>query len=153
MVRSYSAFSLTREHVPLVFPLVHAVAPDIGLDRWQSFAHTLVERAGAPSGAIGLRNGAGYICGLLIFRSELDLHHGQVLAIDQFIALDLVNDEEAARALMQAAEVKARELRCGALHIRLNVTQKNLAHRLAEAGHRSEAVLFCKKVEEAPALS
>lgn len=147
MARSFSAFTLTAEQVALVFPLVHAAAPEIDLGRWQNFAHPLVDGpAPSSSGALGLRNAAGYVCGLLIFRAERDLRHGMALAIDLFVALDLVNDEEATHALMQAAEIKARELQCAAVHIRLGAAQKALADRLAAAGHCREATLFCKAV-------
>ena len=91
MVKAFATFTLTADQVPVVFPLVHATAPEIDLGRWRSFAHPLVDdRSAGALGAIGMRNEAGYVCGLLIFRVERDLRHGAVLAIDLFVALDLV---------------------------------------------------------------
>jgi hypothetical protein len=126
---------------------VNAIAPEIDLARWRSFALPLIGRE-APSagGAIGLRNAAGYACGLLVFRVERDLKHGTVLAVDLFVALDLMNEEEATRALLLAAEAKAAALGCCALHIRSDISQKALRQRFAAMGHRTGAHLFCKMV-------
>lgn len=148
MTKSFASFALTADQIGVVFPLVQTAIPEIDLDRWRNFVRPLVEGS-APSvscGAIGLRNGAGYICGLLIFRADHDLRHGKVLAVDLFVALDLLSEEEAADALLQAAEAKARELHCAATHIRLDATQRSLPRRLADAGHRKRADVFCKNV-------
>lgn len=147
MAKSFSTFALAAEQIAVVFPLVNAAAPEIDLARWRSFAAALTDgRAARSSGAIGLRNEAGYACGLLIYRVEHDLRRGAVLAIDLFVALDLVRDEDATRALLQVAEAKASELHCAALHVRSDVAQKALCDRLTAAGHRKEATLFFKEV-------
>ncbi len=151
MTKSFSSFSLTPDQIAVVFPLVHAAVPQVDLDAWRKFVRALGERdPPSPSGALGLRNEAGYICGLLIFRCDHDLRHGKVLAINLFIALDLVNEEEAASALLQAAEAKARELGCTATHIRLDRTQKSLGQRFSTAGYRNEADIFCRSIGSGP---
>jgi hypothetical protein len=151
MTKSFSSFALTPDQVAVVFPLVHAAIPEINLDAWRKFVRSLGEQdLPSPSGALGLRNEAGYICGLLIFRCDHDLRHGKVLAINLFIALDLVNEEAAASALLQAAEAKARELGCTATHIRLDATQKSLGHRFSTSGYRNEADIFCRGIETGP---
>lgn len=150
MTRSFSSFALTPEQIPVVFPLVHAAAPEIDLSTWRRFVRSLGEGTlSSPSGGLGLRNEAGYICGLLVFRADLDLRHGRVLAVSLFIALDLVNEEEAASALLQAAEAKARELRCAATHIRLDAATRSLAQRFSGAGYRKEADVFCRSLDAA----
>jgi hypothetical protein len=147
MTKAFSTFALTAEQIPLVFPLVSAAAPEIDLARWRSFARPLAEDVAPPkSGAIGLRNAAGYVCGLIAYRVDRHLRHGLVLAIDLFIVLDLVNDEDATEALLQVAEAKALELHCTTLHIRSDRAQIRLRHQLAATGHREEASLFCKAV-------
>jgi len=151
MQRSFVSFTLTLDEIGVVYPLVHAVAPDIDLDAWRSFARQLVDGAADLShGAIGLRNGAGYVCGLLIYHTGIELRQGRVLAVDLFAALDLLGDERATLALVDAAEVKARELRCAATRIRLDATQRSAAQRLLAAGHRLQGSLFCKRVGGAP---
>jgi hypothetical protein len=151
MMRSFASFALTRDDIGAVYPLVHAVAPDIDLVAWQSFARRLADaEAPVPSGVIGLRNAGGYVCGLFAFRIDRDLRHGGVLAIDLFIALDIVNEDEAIQALLDAAEAKARELNCTRTHIRIDVVQKSIADRISGAGHRREAALFGKRLEPGP---
>jgi hypothetical protein len=151
MIRSFASFPLTSGEIAVVYPLVHAVAPDVDLDAWRKFASQLVDDEMAPArGALGLRNAAGYICGLLIYRASLELRHGRVLAVDLFAALDLVGDEPATQALLEAAEAKARELRCAATHIRLDATQRSVANRLVASGHRLEGSVFCRRTGAIP---
>jgi hypothetical protein len=62
-----------------------------------------------------------------------------LLAIDSFIALDLISEDEATEALLYAAEAKARELKCLAIHIRVDATQKSIADRItARTARRQE---------------
>lgn len=154
MPQPFTTFALGPDEIGVVFPLVHATAADIDLPRWRSFARRMIDAQARPAyGAIGLRNAAGYICGLLIYRAEHDLRHGAVLAVDLFAALDLLNEERPIRALMQVADAKARELNCAATHIRIGTSQKSLAEYFAAAGYSQEAILFCKTVEPRPVAS
>jgi GNAT superfamily N-acetyltransferase len=151
MARSFTTFAVAGEDVAVVFPLVHAAVPEIDLGRWRHFArHLLEESAATLRGAIGLRNAAGYVCGLLTYRAERDLRHGLVLTVDLFTALDLVNGDQATRALLQAAEAKARELGCAATHIRLGIGQKSELERFAAAGHHAEATVCCRHLAPEP---
>lgn len=150
MPSPFTAFALGPQDIAVVFPLVHAVAADIDLPRWRRFAERMLA---PPGGALGLRGAAGYVCGLLLYRVEHDLRHGMVLAVDLFTALDLVNEERAAHALMHAAEAKARELGCAATHIRTAAAQPALAALLAAAGHAPEAAVFCKALGPMPRAS
>jgi hypothetical protein len=93
MSRSFTSFALTSDDIGAVHPLVHTTLPKIEFVTWQSFARRLVgDDAPASSGVVGLRNAAGYICGLFAFRTDRDLRRGAVLGVDLFIALDLVSD-------------------------------------------------------------
>ena len=151
MTRSFASFALRKDDIGAVYPLVQTTAPEVDLATWQSFARRLVgEDMPSSSGAVGLRNAAGYVCGLFAFRADRDLRHGPVLAIDLFIALDIVSEAEATQALLHAAEAKARELNCRATHIRLDATQKSIADRIAGSGHCREAALFRKRLEPGP---
>jgi hypothetical protein len=148
MTKSFISFALRPDQTAVVYPLVHAAVPGIDLEAWRKFVRAFGgPDPSLPAGALGLRNEAGYICGLVLFRCDHDLRHGKVLAVNLFIALDLVNEEEAASALLQAAEAKAREFACTAIHIRLDTTQKSLGQRLAASGYRGEADIFCRVVD------
>ncbi len=148
MAPPFTTFALRPEDIAVVFPLVRAIDADIDLARWRSFARRMIDAPAAwPSGAVGLRGAAGYICGLFIYRVEDDLRHGTILAVDLFTALDILNEDRAIRALLQVAEAKARELNCAATHIRIGTSQKSLALHFTAAGHIQEATLFCRPVE------
>ena len=151
MTRSFTTFLLGPGDAAIVFPLVQAALPKLDLATWQRFARPLIDPP-APSlqGALGLRNEAGYVCGVLTYRADRDLQCGAVLTVDLFTALDLVSEQSATDALLQAAELKAREFGCAAIHIHLGQGQKSIAGRVSRAGYRAEATRHCKTV--APTL-
>jgi hypothetical protein len=147
MTRVFATASLTSADIAPAFPLVQAAFPELDFAAWRVFvARLLGEGEGARAGAVGLRNEAGYLCGLLIYRAERHLRHGEVLRIDVFTALDVTGEAAAVNALLIAAEAKASELGCSTTHILIDGAQRCLAETLARAGHRSEAKLFCKEL-------
>src|SRR5579859_2628896 len=120
MARFFTSFALSPDQVALAFPLVQAAVPVIDLRAWQNFIQATVDASGqATVGALGLRHEGGYVCGLVVYRKQQDLRHGTVLVVDLFVALDLVSDVPAAKALLHAAEAKAHDLGCAAVQIRL----------------------------------
>jgi hypothetical protein len=153
MARSFTTTPLTSDEIAPAFTLVLLAVPGIDLAAWKNFARPLVD-APPPhsSGAIGLRNEGGYLCGLFAYRADRDLRLGTVLTVDLFTALDVIKEDAATRALLEAAMEKARELRCSATHIRIDVTQVSLARCFVAAGHRAQAKLFCKPIAPKPAL-
>jgi hypothetical protein len=153
MAGSFTTTALTPDEIGPAFTLVLLAAPGVDLAAWRTFARPLVDSpAPHSSGAIGVRNEGGYLCGLLVYRTERDLRLGTVLTVDLFTALDVINEDAATRALLEAAEEKARELHCAGTHIRIDASQVSLARRFAEAGHRAQAKLFCKPIAPKPAL-
>lgn len=152
MTRVFTTASLAPADIAPAFPLEQAAFPGLEFGEWRMFAARLFgEAEGARSGAVGLRNEAGYLCGLLIYRAERHLRHGKVLSVDLFTALDVTGEAAAANALLTAAEAKASELGCDATHILIDGAQRCLAETVAKAGHRSEAKLFCKQLAAMPA--
>jgi hypothetical protein len=147
MTRSFTTFTLSPDLVSVAFPLVNAAIPTVDLATWQRFVQPMTNADLVGSeGVIGLRNEAGYLCGLMVYRIDRDLKNGVTLAVDLLVALDLVNVIAAGRALLQAAEAKALELHCSGIHIRLGSEQKALADCLNAGGYRPSANLYCKKV-------
>lgn len=152
MVRCFTASALTADEIAPAFPLLHASAPNVDFATWRSFARHLVDPVVPGAlGAICLRNEAGYLCGVLTYRTDRHLEHGTVLTVDLFAALDVVGDGEATHALLQSAEEKARALRCAALQIYLNADQNSPAKRIAAAGYRAGGKLFGKSLARRPA--
>lgn len=149
MARLFTSFALAPDHLPLAFPLVRAAVPVADLRAWQDFMRTTADGRQATSGALGLRNEAGHVCGLIVYRNQRDLRHGMTLVVDLFVALDLVNEGPAAKALLQAAEAKARELGCVAVQIRLNADWQSLAEHIRDLGYGTEAQLLAKPLPAA----
>lgn len=145
MTRSFIASPLTAEDIGVAFPLVHAAMPEIDLAAWRSFARGVVDQPSPyPVGAIALRNEAGYLCGVLTYRIDRDLRYGTALNVDLFAALDVTGEEAAARALLHAADAKARELCCAAVRVCIDGLAEPLPARVSAAGYRAQATVFCK---------
>ena len=154
MPNAFTAFSLETKDVPTVLPLVHTAAAGIDLPRRRNFVQRIIDtQRHSVAGAVGVRGPDGYVCGLLIYRAESELRLGSVLAVDLFTALALRHEERAIHALIQVAEVKARELDCAATRVRIHASQKSLAEHFIAAGYAQEAVLFSKPVEGRPSAS
>ncbi len=135
MSRSFDAFSLSGEFVPQALPLIRATWPSIDMTTWQRFVQFFSgEGAAQGSGVLGLRDSGCCLCGVLAYRTDLDLQSGLVLAIQLFTAADLANSLGTIRALLEAAELQALELGCTSLQIRLLSGQAGLASRLRSLG-------------------
>ena len=153
MVRTFTTAALTSNEIGPAFTLISVASPEIDLAAWKNYVRPMIDGP-APqlASAITLRNEGGYLCGLLTYRSERDLRFGTVLAVDVFCAVDVINEDAATRALLEAAEEKARELRCAAVYVRLDQSQSSLARCFTAAGHRPQAQLFCKPIAPTRAL-
>lgn len=145
MARAFTTSSLAAEDIDIAFPLIHAALPDVSLATWRDFARGFIGLPSPyPAGAIGLRNEAGYLCGILTYRVDRDLRHGTVLSVDIFAALDVTGEEAAMRALLLAAEAKAHELRCGVARIQIEGRQGARTQRLLASGYRQQSSVFSK---------
>ena len=154
MVRSFTAAPLTAADVGVAFPLIRAALPGIDLEAWRSFARGVVDQPSPyPAGGVGLRNEAGYLCGVLTYRIDRDLRHGTALNVDLFAALDVTGEEAATRALLQAAEETARELRCSAGRVSLDGPPELAAGRFSTVGYHAKSTVFCKAVGPPPAAA
>jgi hypothetical protein len=151
MARAFTTSPLTIDEIGVAFPLIHAVLPDVALATWRDFARGFVGLPSPyPAGAIGLRNEAGYLCGILTYRIDRDLRHGTVLSVDIFAALDVTGEVAALRALLHAAEAKGQELRCAAAHIRVEGREGKRATQFAASGFRQQASVFSKELAPPP---
>lgn len=146
----YQVGVLSPEHAAIVYPLVLAAFPTVELGQWRNYARTVMEAPPDRVGILGLRNGAGYFCGLLIYRNEREPWHEPRLSIDLFLALDLIEVETAIDALLTAAEAKAIALGCVAVQIRLE-HKPDVRGRVRRAGYRTAAELMTKAVPVPPA--
>ena len=143
--------NLNAADIEPAFALIQALHPAMTLDDWRSFAIPLVEQAPlAPSGLVGVRNEAGYLCGLFVYRVEADLTHERAFIVDVIAALDIVDVKFVIRAMMAVIKVAACRLNCRIARIRLNRTQAGLAHHFRENGLEVEGELLSMLMAPAP---
>lgn len=164
MDESFIAKPLGRRQIDQAYPLIGAIAPTLGVERWRAFAAAMIgEGATAapggtiPSGIMTVQNANGYIHGLFSYNVEQDLRHGRALVVDNFVVLDLFDLPGAAEVLLHAMDGLARDLGCTAIHTNLPEPYAALSAGSAAGGpasqvldcfrgegHRTETVRLCK---------
>lgn len=148
---SFHTVALSDDQVPLAFPLIQATWPGVDLTAWRSFVQFFRgQRAAAKSEVLTLCDSAGCRCGVIAYRLDHDLRVGRILAVHLFATIDLANSPQPVRALLDAAEIRASELDCEGIQIRLGQEQSGLASRLRTLGLSPEAGLFWKNIDPAP---
>jgi hypothetical protein len=155
MPRVFTAKSLTSDQAAQAFPLIQTIAPNLTLERWNEFVQRLIDPTGPVqarrAGIVTLQSERGYIHGLFCYTVEVDLQHGHVLSVENFIALDLIEHEAAVRALFDTMEETAYDLGCHAIHVHLPEglaavpeNRQWLLRILEGAGHAVETLRLCK---------
>ena len=159
----FVAKPLGKRQIDQAFPVVRAILPDLGVERWRAFAAAVIDRAqGAAdarvprSGIMTVQNERGYIHGLFSYVTEENLHHGKILSVDNFIVHDLFNLPGAAAALLRAMDGIARGLGCSAIHTNLPQAYSTSAdycnpvlNSFREGGHALETLRLCKPLDGA----
>lgn len=150
--------ALRREQIPLAYPLIRILKPDVSLARWQAYAQSMIHvRELNRTGAKAAVNQEGHILGLFTWCREPDLVHGQRLAVENFVAVEVVAAPMVGTALIAAMEREAARLHCAAVRTALPgaiVRPKpgGGARYLAlfdDAGHSVEHFNLCKLVPQA----
>ncbi|HUL09706.1 MAG TPA: hypothetical protein VLV76_25475 [Candidatus Acidoferrum sp.] len=143
MRRPLDATNLNAADIEPAFALIQALHPALTLEHWRSFAVPLVSQEPlARSGLVGIRNEAGYLCGLFVYRVESDLAHERAFIVDVIAALDVVDVKFVIRAMMTVIQATARRLDCEVARVRVNRNQGGLALSLRESGLEAEAELL-----------
>ncbi|MBC8793702.1 MAG: hypothetical protein C6Y20_19060 [Tagaea sp. CACIAM 22H2] len=122
--RNYDVRRLTGRDVLRAYPLARLAAGHLTLAAWLRFAAALGAKppgakaprkaAAAPAerGLLGVEDQRGYLHALCSFAVEPDLRTGRRLTIDNLVALDLIDGNIPAQALVGALDKLARELDC-----------------------------------------
>lgn len=119
-------------------PLLQVTWPDVTADAWHAYVRYIARR-GSGAGVVVLRDPAGYICGLMVYQVDRNLHEGQVLAVPLLTAIDLANSPAPVRCLLAAARAKAADLDCAGLQIRLYNEQSGVAGHVRRQGFTDRA--------------
>ncbi|MBP2295904.1 hypothetical protein [Azospirillum rugosum] len=156
---SFIAKPLGQRQIDQAYPLVRAVAPDLRVEQWRAFAAVFLapkESSAAPSGIMTVQNTRGYIHGLYSFTIEQSLRHGRILAVTNFVVLDLFDMTGPAETLLRSMEGLARGHSCAAIHTTLLEgaaaeagSQRSLLGCFQSEGHRPDALRLCKPLDGA----
>lgn len=143
MRRSLDATNLGAADIEPAFALMQALRPSLTLDVWRGFAVPLVDRKRlARNGLVGVRNEAGYLCGLFVYRVEPDLTHERAFCVDVIVALDIVDARSVLRAMMDAVRSTAHRLGCGIARVRIDRNQAGVGAYLRRSGLEVEGELL-----------
>lgn len=156
-VRQFDTRPLAAERIAQAFPLVQTSLPEVTLEAWCDFATALLSGGGpgdiSQGGILAVMDARDTIAGLCAYHVVPDLVHGRLLAVEHFLAFDLLDRRAVAHALAQAVEILARERRCGAIHTSLPraanadpVNGGGLLEVLSTRGHRVESLGLCKRL-------
>jgi len=169
----YVAKPLGSRQIDQAFPVVSASVPDLEVERWRNFATGVLGDAGGRrngrgrtatppeeetpglAGIMTVQSRRGYIHGLFCYAVEEDLRHGKVLAVDNFVVLDLFDTEAAASVLMRSMEHLARSFGCCAIHTQLPdpgqapVEHNPMLRAFRNDGHVVENLRLCKPLDGA----
>lgn len=152
MVRKLNVSLLSREEVDQAFPLIRNICPEAELEGWRGFAGQRLEaNPDSGTGILIVRNEQNCIVGLAGFMLSHDLLHGPILFADPFCAMDIVGQDNVARALENGIEKIARRHGCSAVHTNISSSGKQsengwLCSILYERGHRIEGLQMCRLI-------
>jgi hypothetical protein len=143
MRRILDAANLSAAEIEPAFALIQALHRSQTLDNWRIFASPLVDQKPlAQCGLVGVRNEAGYLCGLFVYRVEVDLAHKRAFIVDVIAALDIVGPQYVIRAMMEAAQARGQQLGCGITRVRVTCDQTAIALCLRHTGFKLEGQLL-----------
>lgn len=149
-MRTLRSRPLPRDKVAQAFALVQAARPEMTLQAWQAYAGPRAGKANGTGGILIVENEQDCIVGLFGYSVAEDLIHGPTLAVDTFIALDLIDPEDVTRALTGAMERCARKLGCRAVHVSVPESGRDsgarIVHLLLRQGHHVEALSLCRRL-------
>lgn len=138
--REFGVRRLTGEDVLRAYPLARLAAGHLTLPAWLRFAEALgaeppgtkkTRKTANGEGLLGVEDSRGYLYALCSFVVAPDLRTGRRLCVDNLVALDLLDGDIPAQALVGALDRLARDLDCPAY-----VVQLPPAAQAAAAGRR-----------------
>jgi hypothetical protein len=143
MRRALDTANLSAAEIDPAFALIQALHRSQTLDNWRTFASPLVDQKPlAQCGLVGVRNEAGYLCGLFVYRVEADLAHKRAFIVDVIAALDIAGPQYVSHAMMETAQARAQQLGCGITRVRVTRDQTALALCLRQNGLKREGQLL-----------
>ncbi|MBK3776064.1 hypothetical protein JJL56_07930 [Azospirillum sp. YIM DDC1] len=159
MDESFIAKPLGQRQIDQAYPLVRAIFPDLPVEQWRAFAAALigpVDTPATPTGIMTVQNARGYLHGLFSYAIAAHLCHGRILAVENFVVLDLFDMTGPAETLLQSMDRLARSHDCAAIHTSLPESlagqagsRSSLLTCFHQDGHRTETLRLCKAMDGA----
>jgi hypothetical protein len=137
---------LKRSQLRAVYPLVQHAGVSIDLKTWLRYARPLAEpHPNARRGAITVRRVQAKLpCGLFCYAREPDLVHGNVLRAEHFVALDIVNPDEALAALLDGLDFLSTQLGIRTVRAVVGPGEEAVTAVMRGAGLSTDAQIFTK---------
>jgi len=156
MPRDYATKILAPENAAQAYPLVQSARPEVTLEAWTAYAERMNAGTVPPvgeKGIVAIESKRGYIHGLFSFWITIALRHGDVLNVENFIAVDMGDRAAAIKTLIRAVDDLARTHGCAAVYTHLPdhwvfgpQTESTMLSHLRDAGHDLESVKLCKMI-------
>ncbi len=156
MPQDYNLKPLAVNKAALAYPLIQAARPDVTLDAWVEYAEKINHPDPALSKVAGIvtaQSNRGYIHGLFSYSVRIVLNQDSVLAVENFVALDMGDRAAAIKSLIGGMERLAVDLECSAIHTHIPdhwvsdlTKQTGMLDYLRDAGHSLEFVKFSKNI-------
>jgi hypothetical protein len=143
--RCYRVLVLDRPDVLRAFPLARLAVGHLTLATWQRFARAMGvlpthRKTAAPKkGLLAVEDQRGLIQALCSFAVHPDLRAGRRLDIENFVAVDLIDNAGPSAVLVKAIEALARSLDCADLAIYPPPAARSQGAALFLAGLRGAA--------------
>ncbi len=156
--KKYVVKPLGEGQVVQAYPLIQSAAPQLTLDQWLDYVQTLTLEGDSDlrcSGVMSVQNGDGYIFGIYCHEVEVNIQHGRVLKVSNFVAANLYDAKSVTDGLIDSMASMARDYGCGAVHVDLPEEARpgprlvdGIASLFKGAGYQVESVALCRSIKE-----
>lgn len=159
MSETYKSLPLTAQTADMTFPLVQMLQVDMSFDRWRAFVDKYclpvaqTEGGAAESGdnilwrrqrgIIVIANERGYIHGLFSYYVRDDMADGQVLHVDNVIAVEIIAGDYVLDTMRDAMTQLASLHGCSNVYVSLGELEGRLRSYFAKAGFAPSKVRYC----------
>lgn len=149
----FTSHIVVPDEVRTLFPLVREAVPGLELREWINYARPVTNpRHAGREGIVAVRRVPWPLpCGLFLYRRDIDLGYGPVLATEYFVALDVLDPAPVVRALTEEMDTLARRFGCSAIRALVRRHSPAVDAGLREAGLTAEGAMLWKRLSPGPA--
>ena len=144
--------------IPVAYPLIQLVAPEVSAEQWRTFALSVLgtpDAADGRCGLLGARSRRGDLLGCCSYALHPDLRNGSVIEASHLVAFDIAGRAAVVRAILEALGDLARRCGCPRVRVRhpgsnnvVGVGAGSIVSSLRSAGLEPEGACFGMAVAE-----